>query len=82
MFEINVKLLLSEPFKRSCYHILQVITLHEMHRENCQVVLVLLVGSRNLLLDSSPLTGEFVSGRQETTEGTGGQGELLPGDIV
>ena len=75
--KFNVQLLLSESFKRSCYHILQVFTLHEKHRENCQVGVPLLVDSRDLLLDSSPLSGEFVGGRQGTTEGTGSQGELL-----
>ena len=66
---LNVKLLLSEPFKRSCYHILQVITLHEMHRENCQIVLVLLVGYRDLLLDSSPHQANLCVGAKKPPRG-------------
>ena len=45
-------------------------------------VFPVLIGSRNLLLGSSPLSGEFVGGRQGTTEGTGRQRKLLPGVIA
>ena len=79
---MNVQLLLSESLKDPAITFCRLLHYIESIVRIVKRVFTVLVGSRNPLLDSSPLSGEFVGGRQGTTEGTGRQRKLFPGVVA